>query len=758
MAQARQGRFVPFRNERIQNRQESEPRSQTRPLPPDEKKTAAHTPAEENGRRPPDASARQAESRTGRSRRSGRFSDQDNIPDEGPARRSVDQQVRRRRAQMTEYGEDDFDPEEHAARKAERKKRKQREREFAAPTPIYLPEFISVSNLANKMKIRAEELVRKMEEVGFEDIQNDDVLTSENAGMVAMELNFEPIPESTEDLDIVAAPVPEDTSDWPQRPPVVTIMGHVDHGKTTILDYLRKSSVAATEFGGITQHIGAFSVPLSSGKMITFLDTPGHAAFLNMRQRGANVTDIVVLVVAADDSVMPQTIEAIKHAQGAGVPIIVAINKIDKEDANPERVKQDLSRNGVIVEDYGGDTQVVEVSGKTGRGMSNLEETVTTLSEILDHRATTEGPVEGWVLEVQTKKSGRAATVLVRRGTLRKGDFLVAGTSFARVRTIKNEAGVEVESVSPGIPAEIDGWRGIPEAGDEVLEAPTEQKAADVTEHRETKRDNLKLLRDTEAIAEYRHMVEARREKEEAAAAAAKAAEEAGEDPQAASAAVMAQGQDASTQSGPKIVPFIIKADVSGSAEAVENYIQGTGNSEVGLRILRTGVGVVSEFDIEHAAVAGGHVIAFNTTIAPDIRRMAEDRGVKLLDRNIIYRVVDDVKAILNELLPPLVTQRVTGEAVVLQVFNIALGRKKTLSIAGCRVTNGTVGRNSKARVFRGGEKLYDGVVSSLKQVKKDVMEMQKGSECGMGFEEWNDFEAGDTIQCYEERHEKRFL
>ncbi|KAF4538073.1 Mitochondrial translation initiation protein [Lasiodiplodia theobromae] len=652
--------------------------------------------------------------------------------------------------------EEDVDFNRIERRKSKKKdKKKKRVAEVAPPTPIYLPEYLSVVSLANMLRVRTEDLVRKMEELGYEDINNDDILNAENAGLIAMEYNFEPAAANpADDLDLYPAPEPEDMTIFPPRPPVVTIMGHVDHGKTTLLDYLRKSSVAATEFGGITQHIGAFSVPLSNDKTITFLDTPGHAAFLNMRQRGANVTDIVILVVAADDSVKPQTLEAIKHAKAARVPIIVAINKIDKEGANPERVKQDLARHGVDVEDFGGDIQAIPVSGKTGEGMQDLEEAAITLSEILDHRADPEGPVEGWVLEATTKKSGKVATVLVRRGTLRVGSIIVAGQTFARVRSIKNEAGVDIPTVGPGMPAEIDGWRGQPEAGDEVLEAPDEQRAAEVVEYREANADRVQMAKDMEAINEARRLEHEKREREEALAAAAEAGEA---DPAAAVAAAEKARLEAST-GGPMEVPFVVKADVSGSVEAVVDYVMTVGNGEVRPRVLRTGIGPVSESDVELAATAGGHVVAFNTTLDSRMARVAETKGVRVLEQNVIYRLVDDVKALLSEQLAPTVVQRVTGEASVLEVFEVSLGKKRMMSIAGCRVTNGLVNRGGKVRVFRNEEKVYEGSISSLKQVKKDVTEMRKGNECGMAFENWGEFKAGDTIQCYEEKFEKRTL
>ncbi|KAJ5224907.1 Translation initiation factor IF-2 [Penicillium citrinum] len=641
---------------------------------------------------------------------------------------------------------DDFDPEEHERLREERKRLKKEKAEKkkgraakveAAPTPIYLPEFISVSNLADVVGVRPNQFVQRMEEMGFEDVMYNHVLDAETAGLVAAEYNFEAIFDS-ENPDLEAAPLPEDPSLLPSRPPVVTIMGHVDHGKTTILDWLRKSSVAATEHGGITQHIGAFSVAMPSGKMITFLDTPGHSAFLEMRRRGADVTDIVVLVVAADDSVKPQTIEAIKHATQANVPIIVAMSKIDKEGCNPDKVKQDLSIHGVHVEDYGGDVQAIGVSGKTGEGMIELEEAIGALSEMLDHRADTTGNAEGWVLEATTKSYGRVASALIRRGTLRTGDVIVAGETWARVRTLRNEAGLAISEATPGMPVEIDGWRDQPVAGTEILQAPTEQKAKEVVEYRQDRTDNKKLGEDMEAINVARREALEKRRLEEVES------DESTSRP--------------SEPSGPKPVNFIIKADVDGSAEAVLNSIAAIGNNEVYANIIRSGVGPVGEFDIEHAASAKGMVISFNMAIDPNMMRMAELEGVKIMDHNIIYKLIDEVKANLSEHLPPTVTQRVTGEAEIGQIFEITLkGREKT-SIAGCRVRNGMIQKSRKVRVTRGDKIIYDGTMNSLKNVKKDVTEMRKDTECGIGFEGWADFAVGDHVQCYEEIFEKRYL
>lgn len=646
-------------------------------------------------------------SRARASKRGGRDASKKSSYAEAPKGRDRDRARRRQ-----QFIEDDVDEEEDraAARRAELKRQRKAEkaaRKAAAPTPILLPEYISVSNLAVALKVRLEDFVVKMEELGFEVTNHNHVLNAENAGLIAQEYNFEPIIDRAESEDLTARPPPEDVSVLPQRPPVVTIMGHVDHGKTTLLDWLRKSSVAATEHGGITQHIGAFSVPLQSGKTITFLDTPGHAAFLSMRQRGANVTDIVVLVVAADDSVKPQTIEAINHAKSAKVPIIVAINKIDKEDANIERVKQDLARHNVDVEDYGGETQVVCVSGKTGQGMEDLEESILTQSEIIDMRAEQDGQAEGWIIEASIKAVGKVATVLVKRGTMRPGDYIVAGKTWARIRCLRNSAGVEIPEAGPGTPVEIDGWREQPLAGDEVLQAPDEAKAKSVIEYRLEKEERDRMAEDMEAINESRRLQQEAREREKS---------ETGVDDVE---GIQDSTANATEDGGPKQISFIVKGDVSGSVEAVVDSVTAIGNSEVRASVLRSGVGQISEWDIEHAATAKGYIINFNTPVDPNISRQAEAAKVKILDHNIIYRLVDDVKAKLSDYLPPLVTQRVLGEAEIAQIFEITVKGRQQKSIAGCKIRNGTVSKTAKVRVLRGGEKIFDGKLRLLGPHKK---------------------------------------
>ncbi|KAF6837532.1 Translation initiation factor IF-2, mitochondrial [Colletotrichum musicola] len=622
-------------------------------------------------------------------------------------------------------------------RKAEEKARRKAEAEAAAPQTIFLPEFISIANLGVALKMKPQDFLRALGEMGFEDITEESIMTGETACLVAMEFGFEPTVDTGASRDLRPRPPPEDPSIVPPRPPVVTIMGHVDHGKTTLLDYLRKSSVAAQEHGGITQHIGAFVVKMSSGKLVTFLDTPGHAAFLTMRQRGANVTDIVVLVVAADDSVKPQTLEAIKHARSSKVPIIVAINKIDKEDARPDQVKADLSRHGVEIEDFGGDVQVVCVSGKTGQGMDELEENIVALAEIQDMRAEEDGMAEAWVLEASVKPHGKSANMLVKRGTLRPGDYIVAGTTFARVRMLRNEAGQELDEAPPGTPVEVLGWRDeLPAAGDEALQAPDEDRARTAVDYRVE-------MQEREALSKQL----AEQEQREREAKAAKEAEEAEE-----------AKDDESEAPTTKVVNFIVRGDVVGSVEAVCATINEIGNNEVKSRILRSAAGQVSETDVEHAATSKSTIVSFNSPLSGHIRRLAEDKGVRILDHTIIYHLADEVKQVMSESLADKISTKVVGEAEILQVFSINTRGRHYKNIAGCRVRNGAVTRSATLRILRKGEVIFDGALETLKQGKKDATEIKKGAECGMSFEGFTDFKVGDQIQMYEEVREKRKL
>lgn len=629
-----------------------------------------------------------------------------------PSRRWTDRTPDRPKPKPRRYNagdpQDDFDDESYQAqrrRRREEKERRKREKELAAasagPVPILLPEYISIANLADALGVKQRVFLDQLAELGFEDVGAESIMTGETAALVAQEYGFEPTVDAGESVDLRPAPPPEDPSSLPPRPPVVTIMGHVDHGKTTLLDYLRKSSVAAGEHGGITQHIGAFSVRLSGGKQITFLDTPGHAAFLTMRQRGANVTDVVILVVAADDSVKPQTVEALKHARAAKVPIIVAINKVDKESARIDLVKSDLANHGVEIEDFGGDVQVVCVSGKTGQGMADLEEAILSLSEVLDLRAERDGMAEGWVLESSVKPIGRAATVLVKRGTLRKGDYIVAGKVFAKIRMLRNEAGVEVAEAPPGTPVEILGWRDLPDAGDQVLQAPDEDRARSAVDYR------VELSERGEAVAQMTKMDGDKREKAAAAAAAEEAREEDGEE----------NGEAKDEAPGTTIVNFLVRGDVHGSVEAVCASIMEVGNNEVRPRILTSAVGSITESDVEYAALTGSAIVNFNTPVPDNIKRLADEAGVKIMDHNVIYHLVDAIKDKLSEKLRPTVTTRVLGEAEVLQLFPINVRGRKFKNIAGCRIRNGLVTRNAKYRVLRRGVNVFEGKFDSLLSV-----------------------------------------
>ena len=603
-----------------------------------------------------------------------------------------------------DFGDDYFDrASRKEQRKQERKKAKLARKAAAPPIPIILPDFISIENLAMALRIRIEDFVAKMEELGFEKLSPDHVLDAETAGLIVTEFNYEPMIDTGEAGDLVAQPTTEDKFVLPPRPPVVTIMGHVDHGKTTLLDYLRKSSVAASEHGGITQHIGAFTVSMPSGRIITFLDTPGHAAFLNMRQRGANVTDIVVLVVAADDSVKPQTVEAIKHAQNAKVPMIVAINKIDKPDSDIDRVKQDLARHNVEIEDFGGDTQVVCVSGKTGQGMNELEDALVALADVLDMRAETDGPAEGWILEATTRPSGRAASVLVRRGTIKPGDVLVAGSTWTRARTLKNEAGVQVPFASPGTPVEIDGWREQPEAGDEVLWAPDEQKAKSVIQLRLQRAEQARMAQDVIARNESRRALEEKRALIDSEVLSSEV------DSNGTTFTTTSSSSSSTSSQTPKSIPLLLKADVSGSLEALHTCLTPLGSNLISASIIRSGVGPPTESDVEHAFASKAIVVCFNVSPESRVAQMAARAGVRIIEERIIYRLVETVTGILEDQLGSLETRHVLGEAEIAQVFEIKVKGRMTSAVAGCRVRNGVISKNANVRVVRDAAIIYDG-------------------------------------------------
>jgi translation initiation factor IF-2 len=494
-------------------------------------------------------------------------------------------------------------------------------------------------------------------------------------------------------------------------------MGHVDHGKTSLLDVLRKTDVVSGEAGGITQHIGAYQVQLKSGQKITFLDTPGHAAFTQMRARGAKVTDLVILVVAADDGVMPQTVEAIAHARAAGVPIIVAVNKIDKGDADPMRVKTELLQHEIQVEDLGGETQAVEVSATKGIGLDKLEEAILLQAELLDLKSNPDRAAEGAVIEAKLDKGrGPVATVLVQRGTLKTGDIVVAGSEWGRVRLLQNDRGETVKTAGPSTPVEVLGLSAAPEAGDEMVVVENEARAREVAEYRGRKRRESRQASSTRQTLDQ--LLQTR---------------ESGEK---------------------KLLPLVLKADVQGSAEAIQGALAKLGTDEVAVQVLQSGVGGITESDVILAHASGAGVIGFNVRANNQARERAKRDGVEVRYYNIIYNVVDDVKAVLSGMLTPEIREKFLGNAEILEVFSIS----KVGKVAGCKVTEGVVRRGAKVRLIRDNVVIHEGELSTLKRFKDEVKEVQSGQECGMAFANYEDMQKGDVIECFEVETIKRAL
>src|SRR3989338_6274732 len=486
-------------------------------------------------------------------------------------------------------------------------------------------------------------------------------------------------------------------------------MGHVDHGKTSLLDALRKTDVVTHEAGGITQHIGAYQVTLKSGDKITFFDTPGHAAFTEMRARGANVTDIVVLVVAADDGIMEQTVEAINHAKAANVPIIVAINKIDKPDANPERVRSELLQHGLVLEEFGGDILAVEVSAKQKTGLDKLEETILLQSEILDLKANPNRHATGVVVESQIDKGrGVVSTVLVQKGTLRVGDIFVAGSEWGRVRALLSDKGEKITSAGPGVPAEVLGFNGAPKAGDDFVVTLDENRAREIAEYRQRKEREAKVL------ASARGSMEQMLSK-------------------------IAAGEV-------KELPVVIKSDVQGSLEAIAASLAKLSTSEVSVRLLHGGVGGINESDVTLARASGGIIVGFNVRANPQARELARRDNVDIRYYSIIYNVIDDIKTMMSGLLAPTLREKYLGSAQIREVFSVS----KVGKIAGCYVTDGIVKRGSKVRLLRDNVVIFEGGLKTLRRFKDEAKEVKESYECGMAFENYNDIKQGDVIECFE--------
>ncbi|KAJ2916853.1 hypothetical protein MD484_g3545, partial [Candolleomyces efflorescens] len=570
------------------------------------------------------------------------------------------------------------------------------------------------------------------------------VLTTDYATLLAEEFGRQPVIDDEAAFDLFPPTPHSDPASLPLRPPVVTIMGHVDHGKTTLLDTLRSSSVAKGEAGGITQHIGAFSVPVqtassetSSLKSITFLDTPGHAAFSAMRARGAGVTDIIVLVVAADDGIMPQTrevIELYKKYQDT-VGLVVAINKVDKPAADVETVEKALMAEGIQLESYGGDIPAVYVSGLTGQGLPDLVETLAALAEMQDLRAEQSGFAFGEILESKVQRGlGFVATALISKGSLKTGSHIVSGLHYAKVRRMTDSTSKVVSVATPGMAVTVSGWKTLPKAGDTVIEgAESDVKKAIANRIRQSEIEAS--LADVDAINEIRRV-----ERELRAAEAE--TKNRRSSPQ--SKAQVVEG------SGPKELRIIIKADVSGSAEAVEGALQGIGNKIAISKVISTGVGEVSESDVTLAQTADAMIVAFSVPVPRSIQHLASQNGVQISPSDIIYKLMDDVRNRVRALLPPIIETTVTGEANVLQLFDIQMKDKSTKKVAGCRVANGLIEKSKYARLVRKGETVYEGSLDTLKQLKKDVTEVRKGTECGLSFEGFSDLQEGDLIQTFE--------
>jgi len=583
---------------------------------------------------------------------------------------------------------------------------------FSKPTApvtrdVAIGDSILVSDLAQKMAVKGADVVKALFKMGVMATINQSI-DHDTAVLVVEELGHRAVKLEEATAETALAKV-EVAGDKVSRPPVVTIMGHVDHGKTSLLDYIRRTKVASGEAGGITQHIGAYHVKTDRG-VISFLDTPGHAAFSAMRARGAKLTDIVVLVVAADDGVMPQTIEAINHARAAKVPLIIAMNKMDKPEANPDQVKQGLVQHEVVPEEWGGDVQIVPVSAKTGDGVDNLLESILLQAEVMELTAVKDGLATGVVVEASLDKGrGPVATVLVQQGTLKKGDFIVCGIEFGRVRALFNEAGQQVDSAGPSIPVQLLGLSGVPEAGDDFVVVADERLAKDVALERQHKRRDARL---TKLAGNRMEDIMAQ----------------------------MGQGE------GQQTLNIVVKADVQGSAEALRDALTKIGNDQVKVNVISSGVGGITESDATLAAASKAVIIGFNVRADASARKIIETNGLDLRYFSIIYDVIDQVKQVASGLLGVEIREEIIGVAQVRDVFRSS----KFGAIAGCMVIEGTVKRHKPIRVLRDNTVIFQGELESLRRFKDNVDEVRNGMECGIGVKQYNDVKAGDQIECFE--------
>ncbi len=583
---------------------------------------------------------------------------------------------------------------------------------FQAPTEpvvheVLVPETITVADLAHKMAVKGVEVVKALMKMGMMVTINQS-LDQDTALLVVEEMGHIGKPAAIDDPDAFLDEAQPVNAEMLPRPPVVTVMGHVDHGKTSLLDYIRRSKVVAGEAGGITQHIGAYHVETPKG-VVTFLDTPGHEAFTAMRARGAQATDIVILVVAADDGVMPQTVEAIAHAKAAGVPMVVAVNKIDKDAANPERIRQELTQHEVVCDEWGGDVQFVNVSAKQGLNIDKLLEAVLLEAEVLELKAPVDAPAKGIIVEARLDKGrGAVATLLVQSGTLKKGDMLLAGTAFGKVRAMLDENGKAIDEAGPSIPVEILGLSDVPNAGEDALVLADEKKAREVALFRQGKYRDVRLAKQQAAKLEnmFNNM-----------------------------------GENAAQN-----LSVIIKADVQGSYEALAGSLQKLSTDEVKVNVLHSGVGGISESDVNLAIASGALIIGFNVRADSAARKLAENEDVEIRYYNIIYDAIDDVKAAMSGMLSPEEKEQVTGSVEIRQVITVS----KVGNIAGCMVTDGVVKRDSHVRVIRNNVVVHTGELSSLKRFKDDVKEVRMGFECGLMIKGYDDIAEGDVLECFD--------
>jgi translation initiation factor IF-2 len=609
-----------------------------------------------------------------------------------------------------------------ASIKRAREKEKQQQQEHLSEgkkiiRDVIIPETITVQELANRMAERSVDVIKTLMNMGVMATITQ-IVDADTAELVVAEFGHNLKRVSESDVELGLKGEEDDTASLVSRPPVVTVMGHVDHGKTSLLDAIRETDVAAHEKGGITQHIGAYQVTLSSGAKISFIDTPGHAAFTEMRARGANVTDLVVLCVAADDGVMPQTIEAIDHAKAAKVPIIVAINKIDKEGANPARIRTDLLQHDLVLEEMGGDVLAVEVSATEKTNLDKLEETILLQAELMDLKANPDRSAEGVVVEAKMEQGrGSVATVLVQRGTLKVGDIFVAGDEWGRVRALIDVHGENLDEAGPSMPVEVLGLNGTPNAGEEVAVVESEGRAREVVDFRQRR------IRDEKAVAGARGTLEQMFEK-------------------------IKEGSDL------QMLPVVIKADVKGSVEAIIGALNNMATDEVKAHVLHSGVGGINESDITLANASGGVVIGFNVRANFQARELARQDNVEIRYYSIIYDFLDDLKKTLSGMLAPTIKENLLGYAEIREVFNIS----KVGKIAGCMVTEGVVRRGAKVRVVRDEIVIHEGELSQLKRFKDDAKEVKDSTECGMGFANFHDLEVGDMVECFETEEISREL